>query len=140
MFYLTLTCSKSKIGTLEKRCEICSKLTIKVPERPSFSGASIVDFEQVNISRFQETSWGDWNWRQAPSQPSKWQFLTVVLENCEKSVVKHSIEKPILLNFVKFSTIFCSWLSQYIYFIIYIFFWLNPFSSKEMIVQSSRAD
>ena len=29
--------------------EICSKLTIKTPERP-FSSASIVGYEQVNVS------------------------------------------------------------------------------------------
>ena len=30
---LTFTCSNSTIETLEKSCEICSKLTIKTPER-----------------------------------------------------------------------------------------------------------
>ena len=54
--------------TLEKKCEICSKLTIKTPERRHcrrsrsavfivnfehilhfFSSVSIVDFEQVNV-------------------------------------------------------------------------------------------
>ena len=33
---LTFTCSKSTIGTQEKRCEICSKLTIITPERRQF--------------------------------------------------------------------------------------------------------
>ena len=33
-----------------------------------------------------------------------WRFLVKI---CEKSAVKHSIEKPILLNFVNFSLIFC---------------------------------
>ena len=32
---------------------------------------------------------------------------TVVLENCEKSAVKHSTEKPYLLTFVILSTMFC---------------------------------
>ena len=32
-----------------KRCEICSKLTIKTPVR-RFSSASIFDFEHVNVS------------------------------------------------------------------------------------------
>ena len=32
------------------RCEICSKLTIKTPERRQFSGVSINDFGQVNVS------------------------------------------------------------------------------------------
>ena len=35
-------------------------------------------------------------------------ILTVVLQNCEKTAVKHSIEKPVLLNFGDLSTIFCS--------------------------------
>ena len=30
-----------------------------------------------------------------PRQPSKKQILTFVLENCQKSALKHSIEKPI---------------------------------------------
>ena len=33
-------------------------------------------------------------------------ILKVVLENSEKSAVKHSIQKPILLNFLNLSTIF----------------------------------
>ena len=37
---------------------------------------------------------------------AKAQFLTVVLLKCEKSVVKGSIEKQILLNFLDLSTIF----------------------------------
>ena len=59
----TITCSKSKVETLDRaRCEICSKLTIKTPERRyvvfivnlehishlAYS-VSIVDFEQVII-------------------------------------------------------------------------------------------
>ena len=39
---LTFTCSKSVIETLEKSCEICSKLTIKTPER------RIVNFEHIS--------------------------------------------------------------------------------------------
>ena len=44
------------------------------------------------------------------------QILTVVLQNCEKSDVKHSTEKPMLLNFVILSTIFCEGLSEETYF------------------------
>ena len=64
---IMFTCSKSTIETLERGVKICSKLTIKAPERlhwrlpdvyivnfehisyPFFS-VSIVDFEQVNAS------------------------------------------------------------------------------------------
>ena len=65
-YLLTLACSKSTIETLE-RCQICSKLAIKTPERRQwrqfglfivtfglilhfFSSVSTVDFEQVNVS------------------------------------------------------------------------------------------
>ena len=37
---LTFTCSKSTIEILEKKCEICSKLTIKAPQRHPYSGFS----------------------------------------------------------------------------------------------------
>ena len=63
---LTPECLDSqRMETLEERCEICSKLTIKIPERRHRSGVfifsfehilhlsssvSIVDFEQVNVS------------------------------------------------------------------------------------------
>ena len=45
---LTFTCSKSK-ETLEKRCEICSKLIIKSPEQRHWrrSGGFIVNFEHI---------------------------------------------------------------------------------------------
>ena len=34
-----------------KKCEICSKLTIKTPKRfTNFSSVSIVDFEKVNVT------------------------------------------------------------------------------------------
>ena len=48
------------------------------------------------------------------SRPPEKQILTVVLNNYEKSAIKHSIEKhfsiekhSMLLNFVDLSTIFC---------------------------------
>ena len=37
-----------KVNNIRTICEICSKLTIKKPERTHCSGVSIVDFEQVN--------------------------------------------------------------------------------------------
>ena len=45
-----ITCSKLTIETLEQRCEICSKLTIKPPKRRQWLrfGDFIVNFEQVN--------------------------------------------------------------------------------------------
>ena len=39
--------------------------------------------------------------------PDKRQISIFVQENCEKSALRHSIEKPILLNFVNLSTIPC---------------------------------
>ena len=41
------------------------------------------------------------------SRPLKKQILTEKLQNREKSTVKHFIGKPMLLNFVDLSTIFC---------------------------------
>ena len=38
----------------------------------------------------------------------KKEILTVVLKNCEKSAVKHSIEKPILLTLLNLCIMFCS--------------------------------
>ena len=45
-----ITCSKLTTETLEQRCEICSKLTIKLPKRrqwPRFEGF-IVNFEHIS--------------------------------------------------------------------------------------------
>ena len=39
------------------------------------------------------------------SRPPKRQILTVVLQKCEISAVKHFIEKPVLLNFMDFPMI-----------------------------------
>ena len=39
---------KVKNRNTRTRCEICSKLTIKTPERRHWPGVSIVNFEQVN--------------------------------------------------------------------------------------------
>ena len=55
---LTFTCSKSTIETLEKKWEICSKLTIKTWRRSDvfvinfehISHLFSVDFEQANVS------------------------------------------------------------------------------------------
>ena len=45
----TFTCSKSAIETLEKRCEICSKLTTNIPERRQRrSNVVLVFSEQAN--------------------------------------------------------------------------------------------
>ena len=43
---------------------------------------------------------------QALSWPPKWQSLTAVIQNFEKSAAKHSIGKPTLLYFEDSSTIF----------------------------------
>ena len=39
-------------------------------------------------------------------RPSKKQLLTVVPQNCKNLAAKHSIEEPMLLNFLNLSTIF----------------------------------
>ena len=71
---LTFTCSNSAIETLGKgkyeTLEICSKLTMKSPDRKitietPFTCVSIVDFEQVNVSwgyvqSSQAVAWKQW--------------------------------------------------------------------------------
>ena len=52
------TCSKSIVKTLEKRCEICPKLTLDTVE--SCSGVFIVNFE--HISHFFSVSIVDFDW------------------------------------------------------------------------------
>ena len=59
--HITFTCSKSTIETQKKRCEICSKLTRKTPERCQrrLSGVFIVSFE--HISQFFQVFFKEWN-------------------------------------------------------------------------------
>ena len=49
MTHLAFTCLKLTIETLEQRCEICLKLTIKPPKRRHWRrfGGFIVNFEDV---------------------------------------------------------------------------------------------
>ena len=44
------TCSKSTIETLEKKCEICSKLTIKTPEQHQWHRSSVLLDNIIHIS------------------------------------------------------------------------------------------
>ena len=53
-----------------------------------------------------------WIDEKSPASPPEGQILTIVLENCENSAVKHFKETPILLNFVDLSTKFCPWLHK----------------------------
>ena len=48
-----------------------------------------------------------WIWWQVHIRPTKRKALTFALEDRKKSAVKHSTEKPNLLNLVNFSKIFC---------------------------------
>ena len=61
---LTFTCLKSTIETLKKRCEICSKLTTKTPERHQwrYSGVFIVNFEHIShlLPLFQLLTFNMW--------------------------------------------------------------------------------
>ena len=47
-----------------------------------------------------------------PTAHPKAKFSRFLLKNCKKSVVKHSMEKRILLNFVNLSPTFCPRLSE----------------------------
>ena len=46
----------------------------------------------------------------------KGQILVLVLQEFQKLAVNNSMEKPVVLSFVDFSTIFCPRLSEEIYF------------------------
>ena len=46
------------------------------------------------------------------SRSRKRQILTVILQICKISAVKHFTEKPKLLYFVDLSTIICPWLKK----------------------------
>ena len=54
----------------------------------------------------------------------KGQILAVVLQECQKLAVNNSMEKPVVLRFVDFSTIFCPRLFKETYF--YLQFSPNP--------------
>ena len=54
----------------------------------------------------------------------KGQILAVVLQECQKLAVNNSMEKPVVLSFVDFSTIFCPRLFKETYF--YLQFSPNP--------------
>ena len=45
------------------------------------------------------------------SPPGKSQILTIMLQKCQKLALKHSIEEPVLLNYMNLPTIFCPRLS-----------------------------
>ena len=46
----------------------------------------------------------------------KGQILVLVLQECQKLAVNNSMEKPVVLSLVDFSTIICPRLSEEIYF------------------------
>ena len=62
----------------------------------------------LRLRKFQENPWNAWIWLWVLSRPTKSQILTYLVKNRKKSAVKHSIQKPILLNFVNLSPTFCS--------------------------------
>lgn len=51
------------------------------------------------IKHFQENPWHAWKEKQVSNRPPITTVLTVALENCKKSPLKHFTEKSILLNF-----------------------------------------
>ena len=62
--------------------------------------------------KFQENLWNAWIWWRVPSRTTKSQILTFLLKTRKKSAVKHSMQKPILLNFANLFTNFCPGLIQ----------------------------
>ena len=49
-----ITCSKLTIETLEQRCEICSKLTIKTPKRLNILVFSLLNILVLTLFHFSE--------------------------------------------------------------------------------------
>ena len=102
---ILLSCIKclmnfSRFTTSERQRDYyCQKWTYEFPHE------LLNDLRLKKIMNFIENPWTVCNWWQEISQTSKKQFLTVVVENCEKYAVKYSIGKPMVLNFVKLSII-----------------------------------
>ena len=57
-----------------------------------------------NLKKIPEILWIDGEYPAVHPIAKFWRFL---VKNCEKSAVKDSTEKPILLNFVKLPSTFC---------------------------------
>ena len=73
------------------------------------------------IRELQENPWHAWIIEIGPKGECsaghpKAKFRRFFVKNCKKLAVKHSIEKPILLNFVNLSTTLSPRLSEEIYF------------------------
>ena len=67
-----------------KRCEVCSKLTIKTP----FSIVSIVEFEQFNVS-----------WVEILGPPASFLVLKEVFHSCNYLVVRYKKEIYLVLYY-----------------------------------------
>ena len=59
----------------------------------------ITSCQTTKIRKFQENPWNTWTWWRVPVWLSNKQILSILRKDCEKSAVKHSIEKHISLNF-----------------------------------------
>ena len=61
------------------------------------------------LRKFRENLWNAWVWFRVPSRQP-------LVKTCRKSAVKHSIDKPVLLNFVNMSPTFSPRFSEETYF------------------------
>ena len=59
------------------------------------------------LRKLQKIPSSAWIWWRVPSWPPERQMLIFLPKNCEKSAIKHSIEKPNLLNLMNLSKIHC---------------------------------
>ena len=101
MFKVSMHFQRSKIWK-EKFQTILDKVNVRVASK---------DLRNVeNLKKVTEMTENHWNQWRVHSRRPKRQNLTFALEYRQKlsyKVVKHSLEKFILPNFVNFSTIFC---------------------------------
>ena len=58
--------------------------------------------------KIQENPWSAWNYRQVPDWPPKMNILTIVLQNCKKSIFQTCYrKKKIYLILTTWFTLFC---------------------------------
>ena len=63
-------------------------------------------------SKFHENSWNPWNWKEYSASYLKGKFWQLRQKFEKSQLSTYSLEKPILLNFVILSKIYCSRLSE----------------------------
>lgn len=66
-----------------------------------------LNLRSCEIKKFQGNPWNAWNWWESTHPTTHTSSFGSCSTKFQKATVKHSIEKPMLLNFVDLSTIYC---------------------------------